>query len=243
MEYCRAVKKCQNLTFKVNFLCQKSSDPSHFFTLKNTKLGTHFLLHTNIFWWNQFLNHFILKMMPYFWQLAINPKLKSSIISFGHADSYAKIFPILYFPLENSTTRIACVLRRIVPSECNGTHHFFPDKFGLFLLGGGVDCAHHLDFSLLRFLTFWRPCGKVCRGKPTGLWLLWENFVSSSTSTCIIVTLRSPSVAFVLYLKPFLFNLSKAVPFILGELRESTASIGGRKNCYWYMYDTLHLSF
>jgi hypothetical protein len=48
-------------------------------------------------------------MMPYFWQLAINPKLKTqnSIISFEYVDSYATIFLILYPPLENSTTRIA----------------------------------------------------------------------------------------------------------------------------------------
>ena len=45
-------------------------------------------------------------MMPYFWQLAINPKLKILIISFGYVNSYAKIFLILYPPLENSTTRI-----------------------------------------------------------------------------------------------------------------------------------------
>ena len=43
----RAVKKCQNLTFKVNFLCQKSSESfSIFFSLKNTNLGAHFLLLT-----------------------------------------------------------------------------------------------------------------------------------------------------------------------------------------------------
>ena len=47
---------------------------------------------------------YITKMMLYFWQLAINPKLK---ISFGYVDSYAKIFLILYPPIENFTTRIA----------------------------------------------------------------------------------------------------------------------------------------
>ena len=37
----------QNLTFKVNFLCQKSSESfSIFFSLKNTNLGAHFLLLT-----------------------------------------------------------------------------------------------------------------------------------------------------------------------------------------------------
>ena len=38
---------CQNLTFKVNFLCQKSSESfSTFFSLKNINLGAHLLLLT-----------------------------------------------------------------------------------------------------------------------------------------------------------------------------------------------------
>ena len=41
-------------------------------------------------------------MMPYFWRLAINPKLRKSIISFGYVDSYAKIFLILYPRLKTS---------------------------------------------------------------------------------------------------------------------------------------------
>ena len=54
--------------------------------------------------------------MPYFWQLAINPKLKTqnSIIFFWYVDSYAKIFLILYPPLENSTTRVA-ILNSVLP--------------------------------------------------------------------------------------------------------------------------------
>ena len=36
-------------------------------------------------------------------------KTQNSIISFGYVDSYAKVFLILYPPLENSTTRIAIV--------------------------------------------------------------------------------------------------------------------------------------
>ena len=46
-EVSKSVNKCQNLTFKVNFLCQKSSESfSIFFSLKNTNLGAHFLLLT-----------------------------------------------------------------------------------------------------------------------------------------------------------------------------------------------------
>ena len=41
------------------------------FSLKNTNLGA------------QFLNHFVTKLMPYFWQLAIDPKLKIQGFSLG----------------------------------------------------------------------------------------------------------------------------------------------------------------
>ena len=45
-----------------------------FFIEKYQFRSTFFVIH--IFWYNQFLNHFITKMMPYIWQLAINLKLK-----------------------------------------------------------------------------------------------------------------------------------------------------------------------
>ena len=45
-----------------------------FFIEEYQFMSTFFVI--DIFWWNQFLNHFITKKMPYFWQLAINPKLK-----------------------------------------------------------------------------------------------------------------------------------------------------------------------
>ena len=50
-----------------------------------------------------------------FWQLAINPKLKTqnSIISFEYVDFSAKNLLILYPPFENSTTRIA-IMKNIV---------------------------------------------------------------------------------------------------------------------------------
>ena len=42
---CQLVAKCEKWTFKVNFLCQKSSESfSIFFSLKNTNLEAHFLL-------------------------------------------------------------------------------------------------------------------------------------------------------------------------------------------------------
>ena len=52
-----------------------------------------------------------------FWQLAINPKLKTqnTIFSFGYVDFWAKICPILCPPFENSTTRSAIML--ILPMQ------------------------------------------------------------------------------------------------------------------------------
>ena len=44
---CGGAKKCLNLTFKVNFLCQKSSESfSILYPLMNINLGAHFLLLT-----------------------------------------------------------------------------------------------------------------------------------------------------------------------------------------------------
>ena len=40
------VQKCQNLTFKVNLLLQKSSESLSFFFIENTNLGAHFLFLT-----------------------------------------------------------------------------------------------------------------------------------------------------------------------------------------------------
>ena len=53
-------------------------------------------------------------MMAYFWQLAINPKLKTqnSVISFGYVDSYVKIFLMFYPLFENSTNHIAITVRK-----------------------------------------------------------------------------------------------------------------------------------
>ena len=42
----RCQKKGLNLTFKVNFVCQKSLESFPFFSLKNTNLGVHILLLT-----------------------------------------------------------------------------------------------------------------------------------------------------------------------------------------------------
>ena len=43
--------------------------------MKNTNLGAHFYV-IDIFCYNQFINYFITKMMPYFGQIDIKPKLK-----------------------------------------------------------------------------------------------------------------------------------------------------------------------
>ena len=46
-------------------------------------------------------------MMPYIWQLDMNPKLKIQPFSLGMLILMQKVFLILYPPFENSTTRIA----------------------------------------------------------------------------------------------------------------------------------------
>ena len=45
------------------------------FSMKNTNLGAHFFV-IDIFCYNQSINYFITKMMPYFGQIDIKPKLK-----------------------------------------------------------------------------------------------------------------------------------------------------------------------
>ena len=46
---------------------------------------------------------------------------QNSIISFGYVDFLAKIFPILYPPLENSTTRITIIYMRDLVKNNSGT--------------------------------------------------------------------------------------------------------------------------
>ena len=55
--------------------------------------------------------------MPYFWQLAINPKLKIQESPLGMLILMEKIFLNLYPPLENSTTRIAIVFILLATQE------------------------------------------------------------------------------------------------------------------------------
>ena len=52
---------------------------------------------------------FLIKWCPIFDSSPLI-QTQNSIISFGYVDSYAKIFLILYFPIEDSTTRIAIVI-------------------------------------------------------------------------------------------------------------------------------------
>ena len=72
------VKKCLNLTFKVNFLCQKSFESFwFFFSLKNISLEEGFLLWSffeNFNFWTTLFS----KMMPNFWRSVWTPvKVKS----------------------------------------------------------------------------------------------------------------------------------------------------------------------
>ena len=73
--------------------------------LKNTNLEEHFLFLT-FFDGINFQILLLLKWCPIFDSLPLIQNSKS-IISFEHLDPYAKIFPMLYSPLENSTTGTA----------------------------------------------------------------------------------------------------------------------------------------
>ena len=64
-------QKCQNSTFKINFLYHKVSESFSFFSMKNMDLGAHFLLlpfFDNI----NFRITLFSKMTPDFWHLPIN---------------------------------------------------------------------------------------------------------------------------------------------------------------------------
>ena len=95
--------------------------------------------------------------MPYFWQLAIRPKLKTqnSIISFGYVNSYAKIFLILYPPLEKSTTRIAIIQVREFRSFVFQILIFVPGAFRFLRCrthSYQYNCIHSISSSNLKFL-------------------------------------------------------------------------------------------
>ena len=69
-EVSKSLKKCFNLTFKVNFLCQKSSESfSFFFSLKNTNLEAHFVL-LAFFYKINFLTTLLLKLGQIFDKVA-----------------------------------------------------------------------------------------------------------------------------------------------------------------------------
>ena len=92
------VKKCQPLTFKVNFPCEKSSGSFSFlFHLKSQFTSTFF---PSIFKSLHYCNDVQLLTASNY------TNSQNSIISFGYVDFYSKIFPILYPSLENSNILI-----------------------------------------------------------------------------------------------------------------------------------------
>ena len=89
----RFVKKCQNCTFKVDFLCQKSTESFWiFFSLMNINLGDHFLIKTffsNFNFWTTLFS----KIMPNFWRTGIpcNHKMQwfpLSMLIFGQKSCF-----------------------------------------------------------------------------------------------------------------------------------------------------------
>ena len=91
------------------------------------------------------------------------PKLKTqnSIISFGYVDSYAKIFLILYPPLENSTTGIA------IPGKISP------------LSKGGVTSSN-LPFSLLnKAKIFIEPTSVISWSGPKSQSAWWQLYFAA----------------------------------------------------------------
>ena len=89
------VKKCLNLTFKVNFLCQKSFESFWiFFSLKNISLEEGFLLLSffeNFNFWTTLFS----KMVPNFWRSVWTSVKVKSKNYFHFTDFFAKIYSLL----------------------------------------------------------------------------------------------------------------------------------------------------
>ena len=89
------VKKCLNLTFKVNFLCQKSFESFWiFFSLKNISLKEGFLLLSffeNFNFWTTLFS----KMVPNFWRSVWTSVKVKSKNYFYFTDFFAKIYSLL----------------------------------------------------------------------------------------------------------------------------------------------------
>ena len=89
------VKKCLNLTFKVNFLCQKSFESFwFFFSLKNISLEEGFLLLSffeNFNFWTTLFS----KIVPNFWQSVWTSVKVKSKICFHFTDFFAKVYSLL----------------------------------------------------------------------------------------------------------------------------------------------------
>ena len=88
------VKKFLNLTFKVNFLSQKSFESFWFFSLKNISLEEGFLLLSffeNFNFWTTLFS----KMVPNFWRSVWTSVKVKSKNYFYFTDFFAKIYSLL----------------------------------------------------------------------------------------------------------------------------------------------------
>ena len=82
-----------------------------------------------------------------------NTNSQNSIISFGYVDSQAKIFPILYLPVDNSTTRIAIVLLRGILIFRQNVFPFWDSNF-LYdkiipINNGKITCCRRAVFEII----------------------------------------------------------------------------------------------
>ena len=118
------VEKCLNLTFKVNFLCQKSFESFwNFFSLKNISLEEGFLL-LPFFENFNFCTTLFSKMVPNFWRSVWTSVKVKSKNYFHFTDFFAKIYSLLTHDLQNSTTEVTLVYFK--PSRKNQNFWFLP---------------------------------------------------------------------------------------------------------------------
>ena len=113
------VKKCENLTFNVNFIHQTSSKSFWFFLFKNTDLGAHFLITSII------KSLYFLKSCPIFDSSPLLQLSKFGSIIWLQLIFSPKTFLILYPSLENSATGIAIMLGMSIVGDLFGAGKMF----------------------------------------------------------------------------------------------------------------------
>ena len=125
------IEKCQFLTFKVNFLCQKLSESfSFFFSLKNINLGAHFLL-LSFFGNFNFWSTLFTKIMLIFWLIDLGRMLIWQKFFFMKKCYFSNNSPPIW--CANCRKNLKCYLIKslcIISSSLQKLGHYFVTNFG-----------------------------------------------------------------------------------------------------------------